>query len=347
MQEVSVSIRATVAHTRLAAALLGVASMSVHSADHVNVEAFTARGIMMYGDTSRGPLPFAKDPAVVRLGEQYFLYYSVRPGKGVNGWRIGIATSSDLVAWEKHSEMDVAGDYERNGFCAPGAIALGGRVHLFYQTYGNREKDAICHAWSDDGVTFTRNPTNPVFRPTGDWHCGRAIDADVIDHGGRLLLYYATRDPGFKVQMQGVAAAPIDSDFSRGQWTQLDREGPILKPQLPWEKACIEAAALCKRGGKLFMFYAGAYNNQPQQIGCAVSADGVAWKRLADEPIVPNGRPGEWNSSESGHPYAFTDDDGTTYLFYQGNNDGGKSWYLSKVEIGWRDDKPFVSGPGK
>jgi hypothetical protein len=68
----------------------------------------------------------------------------------------------------------------------------------------------------------------------------------------------------------------------------------------------------------------------------------VKWKRLFREPFLPNGKEEEWNSSESGHPYAFTDEDGTTYLFYQGNNDNGKSWYLSKVKIGWKDDLPFV-----
>ena len=61
-----------------------------------------------------------------------------------------------------------------------GAIVLEGKVHLFYQTYGNGKQDAICHAWSTDGLNFTRNPANPIFRPTGEWNCGRAIDADVI-----------------------------------------------------------------------------------------------------------------------------------------------------------------------
>ena len=55
------------------------------------------------------------------------------------------------------------------------------------------------------------------------------------------------------------------------------------------------------------MFYAGAYNNAPQQIGVAVSEDGLNWKRLSEEPFLRNGKPGEWNSSESGHPHLFTD----------------------------------------
>jgi beta-1,2-mannobiose phosphorylase / 1,2-beta-oligomannan phosphorylase len=138
--------------------------------------------------------------------------------------------------WAKQGELEIAHESEKKGFCAPGAIVLKGKVHLFYQTYGNGKNDAICHAGSEDGLAFTRNSTNPIFKPVGIWNAGRAIDADVIEHDGRLLLYYATRDPEMKIQMVGVAAAPIDSDFSRSQWTQLNPDGPILKPELPWEK---------------------------------------------------------------------------------------------------------------
>ncbi len=302
---------------------------------------------MHFADTSSGR-PFSKDPAVVKFKDRYWLYFSLSPykGKPTPGWSIGIATSKNLVDWQKVGELKNTGNAERNGFCAPGAITLRGKVHLFYQTYGNGPKDTICHAWSEDGIHFTRNPTNPVFRPTGDWNCGRAIDADVVEHDGRLLLYWATRDPGFKIQMQGVAAAPLDSDFGRDKWTQLNLDAPILKPKLSWEGDCIEAAAMARHDGRLYMFYAGNYNNRPQQVGVAVSRDGVRFTRLADEPVVPNGPPGSWNSSESGHPFLFQDDDGRDYLFYQGNNDGGRTWYLSMVPIYWKDGRP-VPAPGR
>ena len=122
-------------------------------------------------------------------------------------------------------------------------------------------------------------------------------------------------------------------------WTQID-DGPILKPELPWEQECIEAAAVCRHNGRLFMFYAGAYNNKPQQIGCAVSDDGVSWQRLSDDPFLPNGAPGTWNARESGHPYVFVDGDGSTHLFFQGNNDNGRSWYLSRVAVTWDGERP-------
>jgi hypothetical protein len=115
-----------------------------------------------------------------------------------------------------------------------------------------------------------------------------------------------------------------------------------LTPTLDWEKNCIEAASIIKRDNIFYMFYAGAYNNEPQQIGVAKSTDGVKWERLSDQPLLANGKPGSWNSSESGHPGIFHDTDGQDYLFYQGNNDKGKTWYLSFVKIGWKDGRPFV-----
>ena len=156
-----------------------------------------------------------------------------------------------------------------------------------------------------------------------------------------LLLYFSSRDPDMRVQLSGVAAAPLGSDYGQGQWTQLCDE-PILKPELPWEGECIEAAALCRHDGRLYMFYGGAYNNAPQQVGCAVSDDGVHWERVSDEPILPNGAPGEWNHSESGHPFVFEASDGRYHLFFQGNNDKGKTWYLSRKEITWQDGMPVV-----
>lgn len=307
---------------------------------------------MYFADDVSGK-PLSKDPAVVKFGDRYWLYYSIPPYKGKpnEGWTIGVATSTNLVDWKKAGELNNTGEAEAKGFTAPGAIVLDGRIHLFYQTYGNGERDAICHAWSEDGLTFTRNPTNPIFRPTGDWTVGRAIDADVIPHGDKLLLYWATRDPQMKTQMIGVSSAPLDSDFARDKWTQLNPDGPILAPTVPtelddpgldlaWEKLCIEASAMALHDGRLYMFYAGGYNNDPQQVGVAVSDDGVRFKRLSDKPFVPNGKPGSWNSSESGHPFLFQDDDGRDYLFFQGNDTKGKTWHLSVMPVDWKDGSP-------
>ncbi|MBQ4110924.1 MAG: family 43 glycosylhydrolase [Clostridia bacterium] len=289
---------------------------------------------MLFTNTEK--FNFAKDPAVVNFKGTYYLYYTIKiREKDDDGWDkigVGIAVSKDMENWENVSEVSMDMPYEEKGIGAPAAIVLKDKVHLFYQTYGNGKLDAICHAVSDDGINFIKNSDNPVYRPTDDWCCGRAIDADVCEFNGKLFLYIATRDHEMKIQKIGGAWADIDSDFSKKSWTQLTN-GSVLAPELKWEGKCIEAAATIVNNGKMFMFYGGSYNCTPQQIGCAVSDDGVFFKRVFSEPFIKCGKAGEWNSSESGHPYAFRDDDGRAYIFYQGSSDMGETWYLSKTEI--------------
>lgn len=307
-------------------------------------------GPVVFSDSSRLGRPFAKDPSVIRFRGRYLLYYSL-PGRAepngqpaATGWGIGIAKSTDLATWRKAGELAPVQEAEASGICAPCARVVGDRVHLFYQTYGRWRDDAICHAVSADGLSFARDPGNPVFRPAGAWNAGRAIDADFVIHGDKAFLFYATRDPAMERQMLGVAVAAADSDFSRGAWRNLSVDGPLLQPELPWEGRCVEAASVCIRDGRWFMFYAGGYNNAPQQIGVAVSENGIEWQRLSHEPLLRNGPPGSWNASESGHPGVFVDEDGRTYLFFQGNDTGGRTWSLACRPIEWQRGRPLVRG---
>jgi beta-1,2-mannobiose phosphorylase / 1,2-beta-oligomannan phosphorylase len=300
--------------------------------------------MMRWSDSSRLGRPFAKDPCVIRFGGQYWLYYSLPPftdDRKKSGWGIGVATSRNLVEWTKRGEIAPRADYESAGFCAPGLVVIGKTVHMFYQTYGGGRNDAICHATSTDGLEFRRNPANPVLRAKGNWNCGRAIDAEPCLAGNRLFLFAATRDPDYKRQMIFGAAADVRSGFRPDDFQQL-ADRPLLAPELDWERNCIEAPSTLRRNYRFTMFYAGGYNNEPQQIGCASSVDGVQWRRLSDRPFLANGAEGEWNASESGHPGVFQDRGGKTYLFFQGNPDKGRTWELGCVPLGWKGDAPVV-----
>lgn len=303
------------------------------------------------------PKDFAKDPSVIRFNGKYLMYFSLPPqekdGKKY-GWTTGIAESENLVDWTLVANLLPMQECDKNGLCAPCARVFGGKVYLFYQTYGNGANDAICSAVSDDGVHFTPNPQNPIFRPNGDWTNGRAIDAEVVFFNNKLFLYAATRDPQGKIQKLVVATADpkVAADgkiveiekLGPGDWKQAF-DGSILEPQLPWETRCIEAATTLERGGKLYLFYAGGYNNDPQHIGLAVSDDGISWRRVWNIPFITNGPDGQWNASESGHPGVFVDDDGQTWLFFQGNATKGKDWRLSRVKIGWKEAENGVEIP--
>lgn len=102
------------------------------------------------------------------------------------------------------------------------------QVHIFYQTYGHGAKDAICHATSEDGIHFTHDPTNPIYRPTYmPWSAGRAIDAEVyIDRAkSKAYLYFATRDPSMQRQMLGLAQTDLNSNFDAGSWKVITTKG--------------------------------------------------------------------------------------------------------------------------
>jgi predicted GH43/DUF377 family glycosyl hydrolase len=310
---------------------------------------------MKWADASRKKdaagnfLPHAKDPSVIRFRGRYLLYFSLPPKSDDKkaGWTIGIAESADLVDWKTIAALPRFQECDRKGRCAPCARVWNNRVYLFYQSYGDFKNDGLCLAWSDDGIHFTPHSRNPIFKPRGDWTNTRAIDADAVLFKGRLFLYGSTRDAAGRVQKTVVATADPrglenpEADLGPDKWTQAF-DGAILEPRLPWETKCIEATSVAEKDGALLMFYAGGYNNDPQQIGVARSVDGIRWTRLWSVPFIPNGPAGQWNASESGHPGWFVDDDGREFLFFQGNPDRGKTWWLASVEIAWRDGKPFV-----
>jgi predicted GH43/DUF377 family glycosyl hydrolase len=310
------------------------------------------QSLMRFGDTTLGGEnhPFAKDPTVIRHNGRYLMYYSVRydaknfPGKLVAGRNVGwwgaVAESTDLVNWKSFGSINLKGGPDFSSACAaPCVKKIDGKIHMFHQAKaaGNNEKEAIWHATSEDGITFVCNGKKPVFMPDNKWSIKRAIDAEVYKVKDKLMLLYASRDPKGKRQMLGMACSPYGLSYDSRCWTDVSVNEPLLQPELPWEMNCIEAGSVIERNGVWYMFYAGAYNHERQQIGVAWSTDGVNFKRMSDGPIFPHGKEGEWNAWESGHPGVFEDDDGQVYLFYQGKASLKGDYQLSCVKVRFDD----------
>ena len=152
--------------------------------------------------------------------------------------------------------------------------------------------------------------------------------------GKKLILLFATRDTTATYQIMGMAEAPYGSDYGPDKWTLLTTDGPLMKPEYPWEMSCTEAPTVIKHKGIWYLFYAGAYNHEGQQIGLATSKDGYNYTRIAPDGLLfTHGEPGTWNAGESGHPGVFQDDDGQVYLFFQGKASLTDNYYLSVCKV--------------
>ncbi len=101
------------------------------------------------------------------------------------------------------------------------------------------------------------------------------------------------------------------------------------------------APALRWDGERFTVFYAGAYNNAPQQIGWATSPDGRTWSRGADEPWCrPVRRARGTIPSRATRGTSATRTAAST--FFQGNPDDGHTWLIAATELTFVDGTPTV-----
>lgn len=303
----------------------------------------------LYIDNYRRSVPFAKSPTVIKFEDMFLMYYAIPPaveGNNVRSlWGIGIAQSEDLNTWQKIGEVVPDKYYERTkGIASPEAFVRDGVVHLFYQTMGRAIEDAICHAKSSDGIVFERNNSNPIIAKQGDWNSGRASEPCFVQINYRNWMYFTTYCKQKKKQFIGVVSAPYPSHFVKEDWALMSIDTCVIGPEYPWEGNSIEAVSVIEVDEVLYMFYSGAFPNRPQQIGVAKSTDGIHFTAIKNRPFLSSGDIGEWNYSEVGHPKVFKDKD-KYYLFFHGNRRDGESSYISKVEIGFDKDGPFIINP--
>ena len=174
------------------------------------------------------------------------------------------------------------------------------------------------------------------------WALNRAIDAEVYRVKDRLILLFATRDPEGKVQMLGMAHAPYRSDYGPDKWVLDSTDGPLLKPDFEWEGHCIEAPTVLKYKGVWYMFYAGAYNHERQQIGLATSGDGLHFTRIPPEGLLfPAGEEGatfnpfRWD--DEANAWVQAEDEDPIEMTYRGRTMGREvvDGYFTEVAL-WR-----------
>jgi len=221
------------------------------------------------------------DPAVVRFGDRWLMYYSATEGDAheyaeqlahgtagdaPSGEAIGLAVSDDGVAFTKHPGGPVLAAR------CPFAAVHDGRVHLFHVAV-HRGGYRIHLATSDDGVRFTSAGPDPVLDvgPPGAWDSRSVTTPKVFADGDLFWMAYAGDDEQLD-DLEGIGLA-----WSRDlrTWTRAG-DAPVFGVGEPgaFDSASVQSPIVLPVGERYALVYAGSDTTVGQGLHSQI---GLAW----------------------------------------------------------------------
>ncbi len=226
---------------------------------------------------------------VLRHGGVYKMWY-----EGDDSF--GYATSDDGINWVKWPSNPVMqpggiGSWDENNIDNASVVIVGNTYHMFYSAEDASNDNRIGHATSPDGITWTKDPENPVIDIglVGSWDRFEAMHPYVIYDNGVFRMYYNGHDGA--EQRIIYATSPDGTNWTR--YTAL----PMVNPGMPGEWDDDELGPMCVlvAGGSYHMWYTGWNTAGDFGIGYATSPNGIWWYPSASNPILAPGGSGEWD----------------------------------------------------
>jgi xylan 1,4-beta-xylosidase len=263
------------------------------------------------------------DPSVIRDGKDYWAVVTS------GGWRppFTILHSSDLVNWQvAGAVMRKPPAWARGQFWAPEIRKVGGRYLVYYSAH--KRKRSRCVA-----VATGRSPLG-FFRDRGPLACSRPGAIDPLptwDQRGRPYLLWKV-DGAPSHRPTPIVAAPL----ADGGLRVAGRPRELIRNDARWEGGGIEAPALARHAGKLYLFYSGGACCGAQcsyQLGVARSSSLLGPWEKHDGPVLR----GSGAFRCPGHATIVDGPSGSQYLLYHAYGPGsalGRQVLLDRLEWG-------------
>lgn len=190
-----------------------------------------------------------EDPRLSRIDDRYYMLYTAFGGRSWDDHRISMATSNDLLTWERHG---VVLD-EPNKDAGLLETKVGGKYMLFH-----RRMPHIWSAFSED-LHLWHDHQIVMETLAGGWEEKKIGIAGqpIPTRQGYLMLYHAVDDR----KVYRLGAALLDGDDPTRVVRRLPR--PILEPEMPWERAghvpnVVFSCGQVVKDGFLYVYYGGA-----------------------------------------------------------------------------------------
>ncbi len=130
---------------------------------------------------------------VIKYNGNYFMYYDASPQNNYTNFNINMATSTDGIHWKKYGNnpiltKDRAWESDGVSYCSVVKDSAG-----FKMSYGNVPYSAVGMAYSEDGIHWTKDASNPVFNLSDvsqNW-CSEICYPYLFLNGNTLRIYYS------------------------------------------------------------------------------------------------------------------------------------------------------------
>ena len=229
------------------------------------------------GNPILAPTPGAWDSwrtgyhSIVETSGHYHLYYSGVRKEDRGGWYgIGLATSTDLMHWEKHPGNPVleptGTGFESLQTQVPCVIIDRGTWYLYYLGQDG-PTGHIGLATSKDGICWNRYGSNPVLkRDESSWDSLRLSPQTVLKYGDRYFMFYN----GYDGDIYSSAVA-ISDDLIRWEKYEGNPTFTVDRPS-SWESVIVDHQFCMPFRGKYTIWYSAA-DDVTQHIGLAFLAE--------------------------------------------------------------------------
>lgn len=292
---------------------------------------------------------FAQAPCALVLRDVVRVYFSCRPAPDANGQYVSRSAFVDLdrrdlfrivrVAEQPILQLGDTGSFDEFGTYPVSVIQHRDGLHAYYAGWTRCESVPFnvaigCATSRDGGLTFQKVGVGPILSYSQEEPFVLS-GPKVRRYGEKWYLWYIAGrkwivadgrpEPIYKIRM----ATSHDGEV----WTKHNRD--LIENRIGVDEAQASPDVFLRNGRyHMFFCYRQSTNFRGRQggyrIGYAWSADLEEWIRDDSKAGIDVSKDG-WDSEMVSYPHVF-ELDGTTYMFYLGNQVGRHGFGLARLE---------------
>jgi hypothetical protein len=291
---------------------------------------------VMTGDPGEWDENSVMPVTVLYYNDIYHMYY-IGSSDDIEGF--GYATSPDGITWSRYANNPIMvpgaqGEWDSNGTADCYVVKLDTIFHMWYTGNAGNSLYRIGHATSPDGLTWTKDPDNPIEELIEGDNPANTFTAcsPVVFDGNMFHMYYSIGI--WHASRMKVNHAMSEDGYN---WT-LDPNNPIILASDNNEYRMPEFVVY--NGDHYIMSYVIGY--LPYFVfNIAISEDLYLWEEYGNNPVFTQGPPGSWDSEIIAR---------ATILFDSTENKY-KMWYAGDTgieitsQVGYAESSPYVEIP--